>query len=322
MAAVGMKLPGISTIARAARSGKLWNVVPHYWHKWGRAAAIDRTPPVLGVPYGTPGALEVCMMTGEIQHYDLLLTAKSFMKYYPGPVSLVVHCNETVTDDAIARMNRHLPNAKIWPRRARDAVVVPYLQKKGYERCIRLRDCYVFSTRLIDAFVLSDADRIMFLDSDIFSYRPLIRLHELASRSEPINVFGKDPAAETYGMSRDQMHELFGITDINLHLNGGFCLVHRSVVDHQLLNDWLGVPDFPWNNYFLEQTFLVLLMAKDWGRNPNVVVLPPDEYNMGRTIENAEDTCDLVHYCGHYLSKTRIAMQSIGQPRLIRDLSK
>jgi hypothetical protein len=129
-----------------------------------------------------------------------------------------------------------------------------------------------------------------------------------------------DPAAETHGLSRERLRALFGVTDVKQHLNGGFCVIHRSAVDHRLLNEWLGVPDFPWSNYFLEQMFLVLLMARDWGRDPKVELLPSDEYNMGRTREDAEESCALVHYCGHYLSRTRIAMQSVAQPRVWSEL--
>ncbi len=143
------------------------------------------------------------------------------------------------------------------------------------------------------------------------SFCSLAYLHRLAISSEATDVFGKDPASYAYSLSNEAIRNNLGV-DIVPHLNTGLVLISRETLDLNLVEKWLSLPVFPSKDFFAEQTIIAALASR------REVKVFPKEYNMGRSLD--EKQAALIHYCGHYLSETRIAMRSIGQLMILQQL--
>ncbi len=304
----------ISTLLKTIQTGQFWYLFPHYYYLWKRSLDIERTAPVNSCIYGTPDALEVHMLTGAKHHVDLLYAAKSFVHHYQAPVSLIIHADSTVTEDVIRRLERHLPQVKIFTRQERDELVEPKLEQQGLKHCQEFREVNIFGAKLIDAFLISKSDKVILLDTDCLAFNSLHRLRELASFHPHANVFAKDPQAYPYSISSEHIKQYFGV-DIKPYLCAGFCLLNCQAIDFNVVEKWLSTPEYPMNSHYAEQTITAALVSRG-----DVVMLPDNEYNTGRLQD--EKACSFIHYCGHYLRGTRIAMRRIGQSIVLKQLCK
>jgi hypothetical protein len=302
----------ISTLLKTLQTGQFWYVFPHYYYLWKRSIDIEKTPPVTTDKYGDIDAIEVHMLTGTKHHVDLLYAAKSFVYNYQAPVSLVIHTDTSVSKEVIYKIKRHLPQAKIFTRQERNELVEPELEKRGLTYCQQFRRVNVFAAKLIDVFVLSQSQKVILLDTDCIAFKSLYRLRELVNLSEPINIFAKDPQPYPYSISPETIKNSFGVA-IKPYLCAGFCILNSKTIDLNIVEKWLKTPDYPMNCHYAEQTITAALVSQG-----EVVMLPDNEYNTGRSQD--EKTCSFIHYCGHYLSATRIAMRQVGQSIVLQQL--
>lgn len=304
----------ITILLKTIQTGQFWYLFPHYYYLWKRSIDIEKTAPITTAMYGTPNITEVHMLTGAKQHVDLLYAAKSFIYHYQEPISLVIHADTTVNKRVIERIKRHLPQAKVFTRQQRDQLVKPELEKRGLVYCKKFRKVNVFGAKLIDTFLLSHSNKIILLDTDCLTFKPHHRLRELAVFSSLANVFAKDPHAYPYSISAEEIKQNFGI-EVKPYLCAGFCVLNCQSIDFNIVEKWLSLPGYPVSCHYAEQTILAALVSR-----ADVIMLPDNEYNTGRLQD--EKTCSFIHYCGHYLSETRIAMRSIGQSIVLKQLCR
>lgn len=304
----------IITILKTLKTGQFWYLFPHYYYSWRRSIDIEQTAPVITASYGTPDAIEVHMLTGAKHYVDLLYAAKSFISNYQAPISLIIHGDTSVTDDIIKKIHKHLPQAKIFTKQQRDEIVVPKLEALGLKYCQLFREINVFGAKLIDAFLLSHSQKVILLDTDCLTLKPLHRLRKLANSDEAVNVYAKDPQPYPYSISKEQIQKNFGV-DIIPYFCAGFCVINGQTINLNIIEKWLSTPGYPSSCHYAEQTITAALVSQS-----ATVMLPDNEYNTGRLYD--ESTCSFIHYCGHYLSATRIAMRKIGQLIVLQKLQE
>lgn len=252
------------------------------------------------------------MLTGRRQYVDLLYAAKSFLRFYRGPASILVHGDVSLTPELARRIKRHLPAATILTKPERDEIIEPELRKRSLDNCIIFRQLNPFATKLIDAPLLSRSERICLLDTDCLAFRALDGVSVALKDAHAKWIFARDPQPYPYCLTPEQALRHFGFA-VEPHLNSGFCILDPGELDLNLINQWLLPKAYPLESHFAEQTILAALASRG-----GLTFLPESEFNTGRTKTEAE--CSLIHYCGHYLSGTRIAMRREGQPLLIRSL--
>jgi hypothetical protein len=254
------------------------------------------------------------MLTGRLQHVDLLYAAKSFLRFYRGLVSLVVHGDASLTADAIDRIRRHLPGVTVFEKRERDALIDPALRRRGLEKCILFRQVNPFATKIVDAPLLSSARRICLLDTDCLSFRALDALADAVAHPDMKWIFARDSQEFPYCVTQEEAVRFFGFP-IAPHICAGFCVVDPRELDLGEIEGWLRLEGYPLRSHFAEQTIVAALATRG-----GVTFLPDSEFNTGRTKKESE--CSLIHYCGHYLSETRIAMRRDGQSLLVQSLKR
>jgi hypothetical protein len=306
-----MRLAGLVT---AVTTGQILYVPSHHFYRWRRSRDIELTAPMRSAPRGTPGVLEVHMLTGRRHYVDLLYAAKSFVQFYRDPVSIVIHADTSLTAGFVHRIRHHLPCATVFSRAQRDEMVEPRLRERGLPNCSLFRRLNPFAAKLIDAPILSSSDRICLLDSDCVAFRALDHLSHAIQNDRAKWIFARDPQRSPYCLSEQQAERHFGFP-LEHHLNTGFCVVDPRELDLSVIERWLEPGAYPLHSHFAEQTVIAALATRG-----GVTFLPESEVNIGRTRTEAE--CSLIHYCGHYLSHTRIAMRREGQPLLLRSLKQ
>jgi hypothetical protein len=264
--------------------------------------------------FGTPGVIEVHMLSGQKHQVDLLFAAKSFLQQFGEPVAVVVHTDVTVDSATVERIQRHIPGVVVFTRKERDRLVEPILKERGFLQCIEFRRANIFAAKLIDAFILAKGTRQILVDSDCLAFRPLDRLRDLAHRDDTTCYFGMDPYEYPYSLPPDVLEKMWGVR-IRPRLNAGFCMIARSAIQFDIIEKWLSCPGYPFREHCAEQTITAALASLGAAES-----LPTNEYNMGRTHTEAE--CRLIHYHGHYLDPVRFEMHHTGQAMVLEKLPK
>lgn len=292
-------------------NGQILYLLPYHYYWWKRFKDIEDTPQMSVSPCDTTDVIQVHMLTGVKQHVDLLYAAKSFLLHYGSPASVVVHGDSSVEEEHIERIKRHLPGVKVFSKKERDEIVEPELEIRGLKKCAEFRRSNVLAAKVIDTHLLATAKRILILDTDCLFFKPPQELRQLAAQAHMPSVVSKDPSSCPYSLPLDKLNEYFSIS-MKPNINSGLCLIETSLVDLELVEKWLSTPGCPVTSYFAEQTIIAGLVSRS-----NMMMLS-DEYNVGRLKDEA--SCKFIHYCGHYLGSTRLAMKRTGQAIILKQL--
>ena len=309
-------MASLQTILSTLQSGQFWYLFPHYYYKKLRNFQVLRTEPIETLPFEENFDVpEMHILTGKSHIGDLLFAVKSFFLNYDGQFSLVIHGDQSVNIKSKKIIQYYLPSAKILLKEERDKFVLPKLKQSGLEKCIEFRKTNVFGERLIDTILFSQNSIIINMDTDCLSFSDLSIFKSFIEQDKDVSVYAIDPNPEPYCLSRQVIKEHFGISPVK-HFNAGFCALPREVLDLELIEEWLNkFENYPMQSHFAEQTLLAIF-ANMVENKP----LPKGHYNIGRTI--TENEASFIHYAGHYLSSTRIAMRKIGQSKILNRLKQ
>jgi hypothetical protein len=245
------------------------------------------------------------MLTGKSQLPDLLFAAKSFLVQLATPANLTVHGDASLTKEDSRLICRHLPNARVLMKSERDPYVEERLAELHLSECASFRRSLVLAAKIFDVYFYSSADRVILLDTDTLSFGSLDELRDFASRTEPVNVFGRDPNETPY------VHFDFGFRLVP-GINTGIAVVTRDTFDLATVEAWLQ-GTFPLKHGWAEQTILAALATRR-----GCAFLSAD-YDVGGLRH--DEGVRFSHYCGHKLSAARISMRRDGQSIVARHLS-
>jgi hypothetical protein len=255
---------------------------------------------------------ELHVLTGRTHVGDLLFAVKSFVHYYPGSVALVIHGDPSVDRNTAQILQRHLPEARIFRKEERDERVHPRLKEERLHNCVEFRKANVFGERLIDTIALSKGRVVVNMDTDCLSFRPLNQLQSLLQGGSLPAVYVQDPKPKPFSVSSEAAQKRFGVKPV-AHFNAGFCAFPRERLRLDRIEHWLEEPGYPLTSHYAEQTMLAAFAGLG-AFEP----LPAAEYDVGR--RRSETEAAFIHYAGHYLSSTRIAMRRNGQAAVLTAL--
>ena len=127
------------------------------------------TPP-LRTPTRGPG--EVRVLTWRRDWVNCLWALKSFYRFDPGDLPLVIH-DGGLSATAARTLLRHFPDATYVPIASADAEVGAALQRRGLARCLAYRALNPTCRKLFDFYYLSKTEYVVTFDSDVlFFSRP------------------------------------------------------------------------------------------------------------------------------------------------------
>jgi hypothetical protein len=236
------------------------------------------------------GEIEVRVLTWRRDWLNTIWSLKSFYFFSEVDFPLYIHdggLKKYQVDSLLA----HFPNAHFVSAEEADRLVGSRLAKMSLHQCDKYRGIGPFGRRFIDFYLLSEADAVVTIDSDVvFFNKPDDLIASDPSRK--INKFNKD-IGYFYSTSIENLESEFGIQPIEF-INAGLSWVWRESMNFKLINEWLKFPllfEEPW---LTEQT-IHALSSSVYG-----VELLPSDYALSTQAGLESSTI-----CKHYPSRTQ-----------------
>ena len=246
-------------------------------------------------------SVEVRVLTWRRDWINLLWALKSFYHFAGVDYPLYIHDGGLAPGQA-AQLQKHFPQATLIATSAAHDQVAVELQRRGLTRCLAYRRRNVSTRKLFDFYLLSKADFVISIDSDIVFFR---RPHELIpTETLRTNRYNRD-CAYWYSMSLDELEATFGIRPPP-QVNSGLALVRRESMNFELMNQWLANPKLFEDNWVTEQT-LHALCSTIYG-----IELLPDSYCVATTPGLKPDMV-----CKHYPGFFRYYLYAEGMKHLL-----
>ena len=270
------------------------------YRRWRTYCQILNTPPV---KTGAPGGdTELHVLCYRNDYLGALWTLKTFYRFAPASIPLVMHIQGQPTTRMMRRLKYHLPDARLILQSQADPVVIPELRRRGLKRLIAARNANHYTLKLTDFLLLGEAPNLLTLDSDVlFFQRP-----EAFLKGGARHVFQRDPES-TYVLTVESARSAFGI-ELAPCINVGMMHFRRDSISLERCDQYLAA--FPKLDGWLEQT-LYALHASEHG---NAEYLP-DDYLI--SLAKGVDHSKLV--ARHYAGPSRALLHEEGIPFLLRE---
>ena len=278
----------------ATREGLL-----HAWRRRRLQRRILQTPPV---QTSVRGNVEVRALTWRRDCLDLIWALKSFYHFSETDYPLLIH-DGGLLDFQVALLRRHFPDATIVGRAEADDRVDEILRARGLGRCREYRSLNITTRKLFDFFLLSSADYLISIDSDILFFRkPELLLVPRGGIGK--NRYNRDQGS-WYAMTPDEMEASFGIRPPEF-INSGLSVIRKDTIDFDSIERWLEHPKLFQDRWVTEQTLHDLCAARCGAE------LLPDTYLVSTEPGLSVDTV-----CKHYPGFFRPLHYEEGMRRLV-----
>ncbi len=228
--------------------------VVHAWRRRRLQHKILTTPPVRTA---TAGPVEVRVLTWRRDCIDALWALKSFYHFAQVDYPLFIH-DGGLLPGQVRLLARHFPAARIITATDADRLVDAELERRGLQRCLSCRSKHPMMRKLFDFFLLSKADYLISIDSDILFFR-CPELLCIPPGGIAANRYNEDDSC-WYAMSLEEMELTFGIK-VAQRINAGLSVIRRQSVDFTLVERWLACPKLSQEIWLTEQTLHALCAA-------------------------------------------------------------
>ena len=277
-----------------------------------RERRILRSAPILTQRVGTAGApCEVRLMTWKGDWRLALWAAKSFYHFAKVDWPIAFHDGGGLDQDICRELRKHFPQATVVGWDEGTSLVEPRLVAAGYEHVARARRLNVMVRKLVDFAVLSQAPRMICMDSDVLFVGEPEQLRQLGETETSRLWFNRD-SHDMYSISAAEAREWFQL-ELPPQINAGLSLIPVSLVDLEFLNRAYAPDRIPLDrDVFPEQTVCALLSAR---RGP--AYLGP-EYTVA-TGTPPLDVRRLGLVSRHYVGPVRHLLYEEGMPYLIKE---
>ncbi|HEU5119337.1 MAG TPA: hypothetical protein VFT74_22285 [Isosphaeraceae bacterium] len=212
------------------------------------------TGPIRTLPVGE-SPVEIRTVTYRRDWINAIWAIKSFL-HQAGVQYPVVFHDGGLLPGQDRELLRHFPDAQVISRADGDARMLALLEERGKPHCAEMRRTHVMARKLFDLHLLSTAETVITIDSDVLFFRrptDLIR----PEGGWPVNLYNGD-AGHWYTMELDDLEAKVGVRP-PVFLNAGLAVVRRESIDLDRIEQWLSVPEMwqgdPW---LLEQTLHAL----------------------------------------------------------------
>lgn len=204
------------------------------------------------IPTAPASDSELHVLVSKKDFDQLLWALYSFFIHSQKLVSLVVHDDGTLGQTDSEIISHLFPSARFIKRADADAWMNEKLAE--FPRCQKFRRGHVTNLKVLDFWVLSNAQKIIYFDSDlVFFDNPGVIFNEG-------NFFLRD-IWTNYCISYERLTALFGI-EIRSHVNIGFGSIDRSVFSLSAVEELLSHPEIKDAPYIADQTILAILSSR------------------------------------------------------------
>jgi hypothetical protein len=185
-----------------------------------------------------------------------LWAAKSFYHYAGVDWPLVWHEGGSLRPAYRAALKRHFPQSLVLTAAEAMTGVEAELARGGFTRCLNARRRSFMLMKMIDCVVLSNAQRLLLLDSDVLFFKKPEELIAAGASESSKNLFNRDNGT-WYTIRRETAKARYGI-DLIPELNAGLGLVRRESLTLPMMEEFLADPDIQSEPWLTEQTLQAL----------------------------------------------------------------
>lgn len=279
------------TLRRVHREG--WVRAWKRWRLWQR---ILTTPPVTTRPAAENEPIEVHLLCYRNDYLCAVWALKSFYRHAAVDWPLTIHIQGDAPFRVASRLRAHFPQARIVSQHEADSIVNPWLASHRCQRLLAARAQNHYMLKLTDFHILSTAQRLVTLDSDVLFFQRPNELIEFTGT----HLFQRDPES-TYVIS-----EIPGLR-IAPRLNVGIMSFVRQSVSLPRCDEYLA--HFPERAGWLEQTLYALHAAET-----GAATCLPETYLI--SLESGIDPATLI--ARHYAGPSRHLLTEEGMPYYLK----
>ena len=221
------------------------------WYRRRMQRKILETP---AVDTAASGPVEVRVLTWRRDCLDLIWALKSFYFFSRFDYPLYIH-DGGLAEGQSELLRKHFPGATIISCADADREVPERLRARGLKRCLAYRAVNITTRKLFDFFLLSSADYVVSIDSDIVFFRNP-ELLSIPSGGLAKNRYNKDDGY-WYSMTLEELESNFGIKPPP-SINSGLSIVRSNSINFDLIEQWLENPKLAADRWVTEQTLQAL----------------------------------------------------------------
>jgi hypothetical protein len=210
---------------------------------------------------------------GQDAHLELALWAlKSFYRFAGDNLPLTVHLQGQNTRKVREVLGQHFPQARLVSQEEADAVVEPWLEKRGLRRLLVMRRQIFLMMKLVDLRLFARTPFVVSFDTDVlFFQRPTSLLALTRDDRDASSLFMRD-CCPSYCITPERARADLGI-ELMPFANSGLMRLATESIDLETCDRYLAHPDLAQPHWHLEQTLHALNASAQ-----NRVRLLPDEY--------------------------------------------
>lgn len=223
----------------------------HAWYRRRMQRKILETPPI---DTAASGPIEVRVLTWRRDCLDLIWALKSFYFFSGFDYPLYIH-DGGLGEGQPELLRKHFPGAILVSGAATDREVAERMTARGLKRCLEYRALNITTRKLFDFFLLTTADYVVSIDSDIVFFRKPALL-SVPACGLTRNRYNKDDGY-WYSMTLDELESSFGIKPPP-SINSGLSIVRSNSIDFDLIEKWLENPKLAADRWVTEQTLQAL----------------------------------------------------------------
>jgi hypothetical protein len=290
------------TFRRLGHEG--WWRALHRWRLW---AQILDTPPIITEEAGRQTPVELHLLCCQRDYLTAIWTLKSFYHFSGVRYPLVIHLQGAAPERMQSRLRSHFPAARLVTQPEADAEVEKWLSERGLTRLLAARRQSPFMLKLTDFPILSQAARLLSLDSDVLFFACPVELLQAAPQTLKASRFQRD-ISDVYNLPVSRARAELGV-ELAPQVNTGIALFPREYLDLPLCEKYLAHPEVAQPNGWIEQTLHALCASAH-----NAVTYLPDSY----AISLAESADYSPFVARHYAGPSRPLLTREGIPNLLR----
>lgn len=280
------------------------------WRRTRLWSQILDSAPVITEPVRPGAKIETHLLCSHRDYLTALWALRSFYHFSGVAYPLVIHIQGNVPRRVAGRLRRHFPEARVVLGPESNQFAEQYLNAGGLHRLLAARRASPFMMKLTDFPILSQAEQILMLDSDVLFFAPPVELLRRAEVLASSILFQKD-LASTYNISENDAYARFGIR-MAAAVNTGIAIVPRRSLDLSRCEVFLADADVAKPTGWIEQT-LYSLCASEKG----LIEFLPDSYVVSLQPLSSLDGIVARHYAG----PSRPLLTSEGMPFLLHSWS-
>ena len=275
------------------------------WRQWIRILA---STPIRVEPAQAGSPIEVHLLCCERDYLCAIWALKTFYFFSRTAYPLAIHLQGWCPRRVARRFKDHFPGARVILQSEADAKVNAWLLERNFRRLHSVRQQQCLMQKLTDFILMSDAPRMLLLDSDVLFFAHPQRLLEAVDSPPPAATFQRDHD-NGYNLTLEQALDRFSIR-LAPALNSGIAVIPRDLVDLSRCEEYLADPEVARPTGLVEQTLYALGVCE------KVVPqhLPAEAYHI--SMQSCPDLRSIV--ARHYTWRSRHLFTSEGLPALIQ----